>query len=126
MTHRQSETFNNRVYVGAHGNLSLEEGKLSAKNTPIDTVFAVLELPIGLKLTGVRLVTNGLGASVSVDIKVNDIALALGEAVANKVAKQIPIKPVYLKDKGILNVTIKGGAATGELLILPEYVNVGS
>ncbi|RMZ61479.1 hypothetical protein, partial [Vibrio anguillarum] len=102
----------------------LEEGKLSAKNTPIDTVFAVLELPIGLKLTGVRLVTNGLGASVSVDIKVNDIALALGEAVANKVAKQIPIKPVYLKEQGILNVTIKGGVATGELLILPEYVNV--
>ncbi|MCX9456865.1 hypothetical protein IG604_14120, partial [Vibrio cholerae] len=66
-----------------------------------------------------------LGASVSVDIKVNDIALALGEAVANKVAKQIPIKPVYLKEKGILNVTIKGGVATGELLILPEYVNVG-
>ncbi|ENM3877943.1 hypothetical protein NTJ01_001708 [Vibrio cholerae] len=125
MTHRQSETFNNRVYVGEHGNLSLEEGKLSAKNTPIDTVFAVLELPIGLKLTGVRLVTNGLGASVSVDIKVNDIALALGEAVANKVAKQIPIKPVYLKEKGILNVSIKGGVATGELLILPEYVNVG-
>ncbi|HDI3249416.1 TPA: hypothetical protein PMC35_002906 [Vibrio cholerae] len=125
MTHRQSETFNNRVYVGTHGNLSLEEGKLSAKNTPIDTIFAVLELPIGLKLTGVRLVTNGLGASVSVDIKVNDIALALGEAVANKVAKQIPIKPVYLKEKGILNVTIKGGVATGELLILPEYVNVG-
>lgn len=125
MTHRKSETFNNRVYVGTHGNLSLEEGKLSAKNTPIDTVFAVLELPIGLKLTGVRLVTNGLGASVSVDIKVNDIALALGEAVANKVAKQIPIKPVYLKEKGILNVTIKGGVATGELLILPEYVNVG-
>ncbi|EGR1129020.1 MULTISPECIES: hypothetical protein [Vibrio] len=125
MATHKSETFNSRVYVGAHGNLSLEEAKLTAKATPVDDVFQVLELPIGLKLTGLRLITNGLGASVTVDVKVNNVVLATGEAVSAKVSKLIPLKPVYLKEKGILTVTIKGGAATGELLVMPEYVNVG-
>lgn len=125
MTIRQSETFKNRVYVGAHGNLSLEAGKLTAAAAPINDVFEVLELPIGLKLTGVRLITEGLGATVTVDVKVNDVALVTAEAVANKTAKHVPIAPVYLKEKGILAVTIKGAAATGELVVMPEYVNVG-
>lgn len=125
MTIRQSETLKNRMYVGAHGNLSLEEGKLTAAATPINDVFEVLELPIGLKLTGVRLVTAGLGAGVTVDVKVNDSSLVAAESVANSTAKHIPIMPVYLKEKGILTVTIKGAEATGVLMVMPEYVNVG-
>ncbi|WP_277207076.1 hypothetical protein [Vibrio misgurnus] len=125
MPTRQSESMNNRVYVGAHGNLTLEEGKFTAKATPINDVFEVLELPIGLKLTGIRLVTNGIGASVTVDVRVNDTVLITGEAVSAKIAKLIPIAPLYLKEKGVLNVVIKGAAATGELLVMPEYVNVG-
>ncbi|HDY8174813.1 TPA: hypothetical protein RQL26_000541 [Vibrio vulnificus] len=125
MAIRQSETFKNRVYVGTHGNLSLEQGKLTAAATPINDVFEVLELPIGLELTGVRLLTAGLGAGVTVDVKVNDTALVTAEAVATKTAKQIPIVPVYLKEKGVLTVTIKGAAATGVLYVMPEYVNVG-
>ncbi|WP_045589215.1 hypothetical protein [Vibrio vulnificus] len=121
----QSESFKNRVYVGAHGNLSLEEGKLTAAATPINDVFEVLELPIGLKLTGVRLVTAGMGAGVTVDVKVNETSLLAAESVANKTAKHIPFAPVYLKEKGILTVTIKGAEATGELMVMPEYVNVG-
>ncbi|KFK55261.1 hypothetical protein [Vibrio vulnificus] len=125
MAIQQSESFKNRVYVGAHGNLSLEEGKLTAAATPINDVFEVLELPIGLKLTGVRLVTAGMGAGVTVDVKVNETSLLAAESVATKTAKHIPLAPVYLKEKGILTVTIKGAEATGELMVMPEYVNVG-
>lgn len=125
MAIQQSESFKNRVYVGAHGNLSLEEGKLTAAATPINDVFEVLELPIGLKLTGVRLVTAGMGAGVTVDVKVNETSLLAAESVATKTAKHIPFASVYLKEKGILTVTIKGAEATGELMVMPEYVNVG-
>ncbi|WGY45232.1 hypothetical protein [Vibrio sp. ABG19] len=125
MTIRQSASFNNTVYVGAHGNLSLEEGRVVAVAAAIGDEFQVLELPIGLKLTGVRLITAGLGNAVAIDVKVNDTVLVADEAVADAVSKHIPIAPEYLAEKGVLSVTIKGGEATGSLIVMPEYVNVG-
>ncbi|CAH0531840.1 hypothetical protein ACNO5E_17070 [Vibrio parahaemolyticus] len=122
---RHSETFHNRVYVGAHGNLSLEFAKLTAKAAPAGDVFQVLELPIGLKITGVRLFTDGLGAGVTADVKAGEVSLISAEDVAAATALVTPIKPVFVDEKSPLTVTIGGAAATGELDVMIEYVNVG-
>lgn len=121
----QSETFNNRVYIGAHGNLSLETAKLSTSDAEVDDVFKVLELPVGLKITGVRLFTSGLGVGVTADIKVGTDVLVTAEDVAGATALSKPVAPVYVTEKLPLEVVIGGAAATGELIVQLEYVNVG-
>jgi hypothetical protein len=121
----QSETFNNRVYVGAHGNLSLETAKLTAKAAQVNDVFQVLELPIGLKVTGVRLFTDGLGAGATVDVAIGAEPLVTGEDVAGAIALSTVIKPVFVSEKTALEVKVGGAAATGELMVQLEYVNVG-
>ncbi len=121
----KSETFHKRVYIGAHGNLSLEQAKLTANAAAVDDVFQVLELPVGLKVTGVRLITDGLGAGVTVDVKAGEHELVSAEDVSGETLLATPIKPVYLEEKLPLEVTIGGAEATGELVVMLEYVNVG-
>lgn len=125
MTVRQSKTFHNTVYAGTHGNLSIAKLSLTAKAAAIDDVFEVVEMPIGVELTGLRLITAGLGASVTVDVAIGDTTIATGQDVAGAAAIILAIEPVYLTAKETLSVTIKGGAATGTLTVMPEYVNVG-
>lgn len=125
MTVRQSATFNNTVYAGTHGNLSLAKGKLAANAAAIDDVFHVLEMPIGVEIFGLRLLTAGLGEAVTVDVAIGETTIATGQNVADAAAIQLVIEPVYLIEKSELSVTIKGGVATGSLTVVPEYVNVG-
>ncbi|MCA2497782.1 hypothetical protein R7P75_04520 [Vibrio sp. 2175-1] len=121
----QSETFHNRVYIGAHGNLSLEQAKLTANAAEVADVFQVLELPVGVKITGVRLFTDGIGVGVTADVTVGETTLIAAEDVSGATALVTPIKPLYIDEKSPLEVTIGGAAATGELVVMVEYVNVG-
>lgn len=117
-------TMHDRIYSGPTGNMSVEVGKAVLKAADGD-VIEYLELPIGLKLFGVRIVSAALGAGVTVDIKAGDTVLAADVDVSTAKAINIPFAPVYLKEKVILTATIQGGAATGELLVMPEYQSVG-
>lgn len=121
----KAPTMHDRVYAGAAGNLSLEFGKVKLANAAVDDVVELLDMPIGMKLVGVRVVSDGLGASVTVDIKIGTTVLKAGQDVANATQALIPFEPVYLKERSTLTATIKGGAATGSLTVMPEYVSVG-
>lgn len=114
-----------RVYVGAHGNLSVEIGKAVLTAAAVDDVVELLEFPVGMKFVGVRVVSDGLGAGVKVDIKAGDSVLAADVDISAACAVVKACAPVYTEEKRVLTATIKGGVATGELVVMPEYLAVG-
>ena len=114
-----------RIYIGAAGNLSVAESQVVLDGAAVNDVVEMVEMPIGLKVVGLRVVTDGLGAGVSVDIKAGNTVLKAGVNVSVASAAAIPVSPVYLEEKVPLTATIKGAAATGDLVIMPEYTVVG-
>lgn len=114
------------VYAGAAGNLSVAFGEVALKAAAANTEVALLELPIGLKVVGVRIATAaGLGAGVKFDLKLNEVVIQTGIDVAAASAVVIPVQPVYLKEKTVLTAVVKGAAATGSIAVMPEYVVIG-
>lgn len=114
------------VYAGAAGNLSIAFGEVTLKAAAANTEVSLLELPIGLKVVGVRIATaEGLGAGVKLDLKLGETVIKAGVDVATESAVTIPVQPVYLKGKTVLTAVVKSAAATGSISIMPEYVSVG-
>lgn len=121
-----AQTMRDTVYTGAAGNLSIAFGNVDVKAAVVGTEIDTLELPIGLKVVGVRVATeSGLGTGVTLDIKLNDDIIVSAVNVAAKGSIVIPVQPIYLIEKNILTVVIKGAVATGSVAIMPEYVSVG-
>lgn len=114
------------VYAGAAGNLSVAFGQVTLKAAAANTEVALLELPIGLKVVGVRIATAaGLGAGVKFDLKLNSVVVQAGIDVAAASSVVIPVQPVYLQEKTVLTAVVKGAAATGSIAVMPEYVVIG-
>ncbi|MCD9514046.1 hypothetical protein [Photobacterium carnosum] len=126
MTKVIAPSMHDTVYTGAAGNLSVAFGQVTLKAAAANTEVALLELPIGLKVVGVRIATAaGLGAGVKFDLKLNNVVIQAGIDVAAVSAVVIPVQPVYLKEKTVLTAVVKGAAATGSIAVMPEYVVVG-
>lgn len=121
-----AQTMRDTVYAGAAGNLSIAFGNVDVKAAVVGTEIETLELPIGLEVVGVRVATeSGLGAGVTLDIKLNAKVITSAVNVATQSSVVIPIQPFYLVEKTVLTIVVKGAVATGSVAIMPEYVSVG-
>lgn len=121
----KAPSMHDRMYVGAHGNLSLAFTKATLKAAVAATVVEMIEVEIGINLVGLRVNTGGLGAGVKVDIKCGDTLLASDVDVATADNHIIAIDSHYTNEKQVLTATIKGASANGWLEINPEYVVKG-
>lgn len=114
------------IYNGASGNLSTAIAEVELKAATAGTVIHMLDLPIGVQILGFDIVTDGLGASVKLELKAGDKVIANNQDVANKMAKYTPVKPAYIKEHHTkLDVVTSGGAATGKLFIYLKYRFIG-
>jgi len=121
-------TIRNRIYAGgAHGNLSVAHGHALLAAAAIGDVIEVLEIPIGIKFIGVRVLSeSGLGSSVTATVKVGDKVLASAVNMSGANATVVKaIVPFSTVDKQKLTVTIAGAEATGDIQVIPEYVAEG-
>lgn len=121
----KAPSMHDRIYVGAHGNVSMALTNASLKAAAIGDVVEMVEFPIGLSLTGLRVHTGGLGASVKIDIKSGNDVLAADVDVSSKTDEALVLPPTYNDEKRVLAVEIKGGEATGALQVNPEYRVIG-
>ncbi|HIF9430176.1 hypothetical protein [Photobacterium damselae] len=125
MTKIIAPSMRDTLYAGPAGNLSVAVTGVTLKAAVTDTEVELIELPIGLNLIGLRVVTSGLGTGVKVDVKVGKKILATELDVSSKSAVTMAIEPVYLVDNTTLELVIKGGSATGDISVMPEYISVG-
>ncbi|MEE3649459.1 MULTISPECIES: hypothetical protein [unclassified Brenneria] len=114
------------VYQGPQGNLSIAEGRITLAAAAVNDVVELLELPIGMRIYGVDVISSALGADVTVEIKSGDHVLVAAASHAAAVAKSVPVAPYSTVVAGEkITATIAGGAATGELVVLVKYTAVG-
>lgn len=121
----KAPSMHDRMYVGAHGNVSQAFTGVALNAAAIDTLVEMIQVEIGVSLIGLRVNTDGLGSGVMVDIKLGDTLLAADIDVSQAGSQALFIDTVYTRSKDVLTATIKGASANGRLEVNPEYVVKG-
>ncbi|SHO54406.1 hypothetical protein [Vibrio quintilis] len=114
-------SMHDRIYVGSHGNVSLETASVTLSKAAADTEVNLLELPIGLQIESVRVISDGIGSTV--DIKIGDTTLVSGMDVSTKTS-ELQVCEHYTTEKANLKAVL-GGESTGKLTVKIEYISKG-
>ncbi|RLM26505.1 hypothetical protein BIY29_05450 [Brenneria alni] len=122
----QAPSIRDAVYQGPQGNLSIAESSVTLSAAAIGDVVELLEMPIGMRIYSVDVVSEALGADVTVTIKSGDQTLVAAASHAAAVARSVPVSPYSTVTAGEkITAVIAGGAATGRLVVNVKYVAVG-
>ncbi len=122
----QAPSMRDAVYQGPQGNLSIAEGRITLNAAAVGDVIELLDMPIGMRICGVDVISDALGANTTVAIKSGDQSLVAAASHAAAVAKSVPVVPYStVADGEKITATIAGGAATGNLIVLVKYTAVG-
>ncbi|SLM63498.1 MULTISPECIES: hypothetical protein [Dickeya] len=122
----KSPSLRDAIYQGAEGNFSIAESQVVLKAAAINDVVELLEMPIGMRIYGVDVISDALGANVTLEIKSGDKVLVGAAAHSAAVAKSVPVTPYTTQtDREKVIATIAGGVATGSLIVLVKYTVVG-
>ncbi|MDG0795648.1 hypothetical protein [Pectobacterium punjabense] len=122
----QAPSMRDAVYQGPQGNLSLAESQIVLAAAAVGDVVELLEMPIGMRIYSVDVVSDALGANTTVAIKSGNQTLVAAASHAAAVAKSVPVVPYSTAASGEkITATIAGGAATGRLIVNVKYVAVG-
>ena len=117
-------------YKGAMGNLSLHTVTVALSALSVSATEVLAEfLPVGTEVTGVRVISEALGASTAIKVDLVDKAGATkavlpSTATTSAVTSVTPLKPVYIGDEGESDLVLTNsgtGVATGEVTIQLEY-----
>ncbi|MNG55942.1 hypothetical protein D3C79_140140 [compost metagenome] len=114
------------VYQGPQGNLSIAEGQIILAAAKAGDVVELLEMPIGMRIYSLDIVSDALGAGVTVAIKSGATTLVAAGSHAAAVAKVVPIVPYStVADGEKITATLAGGDAAGRLVVNVKYVATG-
>lgn len=120
---------NQQFYKGAQGNLSLHLSSVVGLSLAAGASHTLDEnLPIGVQVTGVRVINDALGANTELTVQLVDHAgnatdLAAVSTVSAD-ATVTPTKQFYIGDQGLSDLVIKNtgtGAAAGDVTVQLEY-----
>lgn len=118
-----------RVYQGDEGNCSVAEAQIvfGANGIPAAAngdVINLLTLPVGMRIHGISIVSEALGANVQ--IKSGSKVLLNAAATTTAGQSFTPIVPYStLVSDEVVTATAAGAIATGRLVVLLHYVAVG-
>lgn len=122
----QAPSMRDAVYQGPQGNKSIAEGQIVLAAAAIGDVIELLEMPIGMRIYSLEIVSDALGAGVTVAIKSGATTLVAAASHAAAVTKVVPIVPYSTIAAGErITATIAGAAATGRLVVNVNYVATG-
>lgn len=125
MAIKQASSMSKTIYQGEAGNLSLIHDTVTLTDATGD-VTEIRELPIGVTITGVRVVVAAsLGAASTIQVMAGDVALTAALTSSAAINQTINIKPVYLTDVKHLGIKTAGGATAGEVTVCLEYQFTG-
>lgn len=118
---------------GEYGNLCAAISEFTADATAADSVIDFLRLPPGSYVTDVRVMSEGLGGA-TMAIGYRYVDEAAGAAVSDSFIEAAAVDgvasyeglPQKFFDEFIVTGTIGGGAATGTVAVVVEYVYDGT
>ncbi|AGG58041.1 virion structural protein [Vibrio phage douglas 12A4] len=121
------------IYNGTHGNLSLAYNHTTFKSQASGSDMLMLDIPIGTRVTGLRLINEALGSSVTIqgfirfDSDGSEIQLTPAIAASGAKTENHIFSPIMVADKGPAKLVVKvaGAAATGKLDAILEFMAVG-
>lgn len=122
------------LYCGTHGNLSSATLKDVLSATPANTEINMGVIPAGTEVIGLKVVHDNLGSGTSVELGYSyvdpddgleslDYFGSFTTTQAN--AQESTAKPMRFESPAHLIAKVKGGAATGEVCVLPTYISLG-
>jgi hypothetical protein len=120
----QATAMKNRIYDGAHGNLSLAKSKIVLVAAAAGTVVELFELQPGIDVQTVRVTVTALGTGVTGTIALGGTTIKSGQSLATAVTVDIPCD-VLTTAKTTLTLTTAGGVATGTVNASIQYVAKG-
>ncbi|CAM3629619.1 MULTISPECIES: hypothetical protein [Yersinia] len=126
MSSIKAPSMGDTVYQGPQGNLSLAEGQIILNKADDGTVIELLELPLGICIYGLSVVSEALGAGVTLAVKSGATELLAANAHDIAVANYTPIVPYSTVAAGEkITAIIAGGKASGRLVVNIHYVAKG-
>ena len=117
---------NRRWYNGECGNLSVSptfEGNVSAAS---GATIDICKLEPNIKVIGVRVHSDALGASTTLTFKVGSTALTKAITTSAEVSSEMLIDDYLSADGDVLSVLVGGGAVSGKLRVKVVYEMVGN
>ena len=136
MATKQADTLRDVTCNGTFGNLNKAIGKAVLAADAATTVIEVLRLEAGTTITGVAVHHGANGASTGVTVGYAYVDSDNGVAVPDAFATVADTsaagtanydgEPIVLDYPVIVTATVTGGAATGHVTIVPEYIYVGA
>lgn len=116
-----------RWYVGAQGNLSISPTHAVTLDAAINDVIVFGDaVEKNIKIVGLLIGTDALGASSALTVKVGDTTLVSAKATAAAVNEQILIDDHLTAEGDTLSLTVTGGAAAGDVKIRLLYEVLGN
>lgn len=114
---------------GQHGNQSVSHCKYTFNANPAGDKLQAIKLYAGSKITDVRVINAALGAGTTVSVGYETLdgltsaPTAFINAQSTVAAGRIltAAAPLTLTKDSIINLTIGGGAATGQVDLVVEY-----
>jgi hypothetical protein len=123
------------AYTGEEGNLSAQHGSQLLAAAQIADTVDLVTIPAGSKLLDAALVNAALGASVTVALgyRFKDgttggsaTALLAATAATSAAKTNSVFAPIVFAKDVVLYATIAGGAATGQIDVVTNYIFQGT
>lgn len=115
------------VYQGPLGNASLAEASVTMKGAAAGDIVQLFDLPGGLRIYGIQIISSALGANVKGTFQIADRALVADKNLAAAGNTVSSVQPFTVPDNGgILEMVISGGDATGTLTVILQYTSTGN
>ncbi|HHQ4529480.1 MULTISPECIES: hypothetical protein [Aeromonas] len=117
-----------RWFNGTFGNLSISPtlvAKLAAVPAGDVVVFGDPVEP-NIKVVGISLISEALGASTTLTVKVGETSIIKAQDTAAVVNSYIPVDDLMTQEGQEISLTVGGGAATGTVKVKLHYEMVGN
>ena len=87
----QAPVMRDAVYQGPQGNLSFAESQIVLAAAASGDVVELLEMPIGMRICSIDVVSEALGAGVTMEVKSGTDTLVAAASHADAIAKSVPM-----------------------------------
>lgn len=124
-------TINNLTMNTTYGNLNAAVGQVEFEGEAAGTAGKLFKLPPMSKLVGLKLINEALGASTTVKVDAvdkegNSTAILPASSTASAGRIDYQGAPVMLDVETTITAITAGGAATGVIDVVVEYIYIGA